>query len=98
MVATREKWETESLLPRNPGPEEMLAFFGIPPYSPDALDRNISKKRQRWNRLSNSGNPEGREKAAKVLELIQRISEAVKRGEKGEQGGGAETEPAGDMF
>ena len=35
MVATREKWETESLLPRNPSPEQMLAFFGIPPYSPD---------------------------------------------------------------
>jgi hypothetical protein len=76
----------------------MLAFFGIPPYSPDALDRNISKKRQRWNRLSNSGNPEGREKAAKVLELIQRISEAVKRGAEGEQGGGAETETAGELF
>ena len=98
MVATREKWETESLLPKSPSTEEMLAFFGIPPYSADALDGNITKKRKRWNRLSNSGNPEGREKAEKVLQLIQRISEAVKRGAEGEQGGGAETETAGELF
>ncbi len=98
MVATREKWETESLLPKNPSTDEMLAFFGIPPYSADALDANIQKKRSRWNRLSNSGNPEGREKAAKVLELIQRISQAVKRGAEGEEGGGAETEIAGELF
>jgi hypothetical protein len=98
MVATREKWETEAFLPSNPSPEQMLAFFGIPPYSPDTLDNNISKKRRRWNRLSNSGNAEGREKAEKVLALIQRISTAVKRGAEGEQGGGIETEIPTDVF
>jgi hypothetical protein len=76
----------------------MLAFFGIPPYSPDALDDNIKKKRKIWNRLSNSGNPGGREKAEKVLALIQRISEAVKRGTEGEQGGGVQTEIPAEIF
>ncbi len=98
MVATRERWETESFLPSNPSPEQMLAFFGIPPYSPDLLDENISKKRRRWNRLSNSGNAGGREKAEKVLALIQRISNAIKRGTEGEQGGGVETEIPAEVF
>jgi tetratricopeptide (TPR) repeat protein len=98
MVATREKWENESLLPRTPSPEQMLAFFGIPPYSPEALDENIKKKRRRWNRLSNSGNADGREKAEKVLTLIQRISEAIKRGAEGEQGGGVESEIPAEIY
>jgi hypothetical protein len=98
MVATRERWETESLLPRTPSSEQMLAFFGIPPYSPDALDTNIAKKRRRWNRLSNSGNEEGRKKAEEVLQLIQRISQAVKRGAEGEQGGGVEAEIPAEAF
>lgn len=98
MVVTREKWETEALLPRTPSPEQMLAFFGIPPYSPDALDDNIKKKRRRWNRLSNSGNEGGREKAEKVLALIQRISEAIKRGAQGDQGGGVESEIPAEIF
>jgi tetratricopeptide (TPR) repeat protein len=98
MVATREKWENETLLPRNPSPEQMLAFFGIPPYSAEALDGNIKKKRRRWNRLSNSGNADGREKAEKVLALIQRLSEAVKRGAEGEQGGGVESEIPAEVY
>ena len=52
--------------------QQMLEFFGIPPYTADALDDNITKKRRRWNHMTNSGNPAGRQKAAEVLELIQR--------------------------
>jgi hypothetical protein len=94
MVATLEKWQTTSSLPRGAGIEQMLEFFGIPPYTADALDENIGKKRRRWNHMSNSGNPTGREKAAEVLKLIQRVSQAVKRGVVDDQGGdgGAETE------
>jgi hypothetical protein len=92
MVATREKWETTRELPRPASYEQMLEFFGIPPYTPDTLDANITKKRMRWNHMSNSGNPDGRAKAAKVLALIQNVSEAVKRGVGGDQGGGVETE------
>jgi tetratricopeptide (TPR) repeat protein len=98
MVATREKWETARTLPRNPSYEQMLEFFGIPPSTADALDENIKKKRRRWNAMSNSGNPGGREKAAEVLKLIQRISEAVKRGVTGDQGGGVETEIPASIF
>lgn len=98
MVATREKWETTSALPRGASYEQMLEFFGIPPYSADALDENISKKRRRWNHMSNSGNPEGRAKAAQVIELIQRVSRAVKRGLVDDQGGGAEAEIPASVF
>ena len=98
MVATREKWETARELPRNPSYEQMLEFFGIPPSTPEALDDNIRKKRQRWNHMSNSGNPNGRAKAAKVLALIQSISEAVKRGVVDNQGGGVETEIPASIF
>ena len=98
MVATREKWETASSLPRGASYEQMLEFFGIPPSTAEALDDNISKKRRRWNHMSNSGNPAGRKKAAEVLELIQRISQAVKRGMADDQGGGAETEIPASVF
>jgi hypothetical protein len=98
MVATREKWETTSTLPRGVSYEQMLEFFGIPPSTIEALDDNISKKRRRWNHMSNSGNPAGRRKAAEVLKLIQRISQAVKRGMADDQGGGAETEIPASVF
>ena len=98
MVTTREKWETTSTLPRGASYEQMLEFFGIPPSTVEALDDNISKKRRRWNHMSNSGNPVGRQKAAEVLKLIQRISQAVKRGMADDQGGGAATEIPASVF
>jgi tetratricopeptide (TPR) repeat protein len=98
MVATRERWETASTLPRGASYEQMLEFFGIPPSTIEALDDNISKKRRRWNHMSNSGNPVGRQKAAEVLKLIQRISQAVKRGVADDQGGGAATEIPASVF
>jgi hypothetical protein len=76
----------------------MLEFFGIPPCTADALDDNITKKRRRWNHMSNSGNPRGRERAAEVLALIQRISQGLKRGVAGDQGGGVETEIPASVF
>jgi tetratricopeptide (TPR) repeat protein len=95
-MATRELWEKESTLPRSPSYEQMLEFFGIPPYSADALDANIGKKRRYWHNKTNGGNEIGRKKALEVEALIQRVSEAVKRGAGGEVGGGAEAEiPAG---
>jgi hypothetical protein len=98
MVATSEKWEGASTLPRGASYEQMLQFFGIPPYSADALDDNIGKKRRNWNHKSNSGNPAGREKAAEVLALIQRVSQAVKRGVVDDQGGGVEAEIPAAVF
>jgi len=98
MVATRERWETTSALPRGASYEQMLEFFGIPPYTPDALDDNITKKRRRWNHMSNSGNPVGRQKAAEVLALIQSISQAIKRGTADAQGGGVEAEIPASVF
>jgi hypothetical protein len=98
MVATRERWETTSALPRGASYEQMLEFFGIPPCTADALDDNIAKKRRRWNHMSNGGNPVGRQKAAEVLALIQTISQAVKRGMTDGQGGGVETEIPASVF
>jgi hypothetical protein len=98
MVATREKWEATTALPRGASYEQLLEFFGIPPYTADALDDNIGKKRRRWNHMSNSGNPDGRKKAAEVLKLIQNVSQALKRGMPSEEGGGAETEIPDSIF
>jgi hypothetical protein len=98
VVATRERWETTTTLPRGASVEQMLEFFGIPPYTPEALDGNIRKKRMRWNHMSNSGNPVGREKATKILELIFSVEQAVKRGVSDGQGGGAETEIPDSVF
>jgi hypothetical protein len=98
MVATREKWETDSSLHRGASYDQMLEFFGIPPYAADALDDNISKKRSYWNHKSNGGNPVGRQKAADVLALIQRVSQALKRGAAEDTGGGAEAEIPASVF
>jgi hypothetical protein len=98
MVATREKWETDSSLHRGASYDQMLEFFGIPPYAADALDDNISKKRSYWNHKSNGGNPVGRQKAADVLALIQRVSQALKRGAAEDTGGGGEAEIPASVF
>ena len=92
MPATREAWEKESTLPRSPSYQQMLEFFGIPPYAPNVLDSNISKKRRYWHNKTNGGNEIGRKKALEVEALIQRVSQALKRGAEGEVGGGAEAE------
>ncbi len=92
MPATKETWLRESALPARPTYDEMLHFFGIPPYSADRLDDNIAKKRRDWYAKTSSGNPRGREKAKQVVGLIQRISEALKRGTGGDVGGGATSE------
>ncbi len=52
-------WEITSTLPSGASYEQMLEFFGIPPSTVEALDDNISKKRRRWNHMSNSGTPAG---------------------------------------
>jgi hypothetical protein len=98
MVATLEKWVTARTLPQPPSVEQMLEFFGIPPYDADALDDNIGKKRRAWGHKSNSGNKEGQEKAARVLELIDSVSKALKRGAAAGQGGGVESEIPASVF
>jgi tetratricopeptide (TPR) repeat protein len=98
MVATREGWISTQAITRKPSPEEMLAFFGIPPHTEDELNGNIDKKRRRWNRLTNSGNARGRETAEQVLALIQDLSVALKRGVADEIGGGAEAEIPASVF
>jgi tetratricopeptide (TPR) repeat protein len=98
MVATREGWISTQVIARNPSSEQMLAFFGIPPHSADELRDNIDKKRRRWNRLTNSGNANGRKTAEEVLALIQDVALAVMRGVTEEIGGGAETEIPASVF
>jgi hypothetical protein len=83
---------TSSTLPRMASYQEMLEFFGIPPYTPDKLDQNIAKKRRDWYAKTSVGNPNGRKKAKEVVALIQRASQAVKRGAQEDVGGGASAE------
>jgi hypothetical protein len=92
MAATTESWMTASKLPRGSSYQEMLKFFGIPPYSADRLDENISRKRRSWHHKGNCGNPVGRAKAKEVVALINNLALAVKRGVADDTGGGAETE------
>jgi hypothetical protein len=98
MPATSTAWESASTLPGGASYEQMLQFFGIPPMSAEALDDNIKKKRRAWNRKSEVGNPDGRAKAEQVLALIQRVSEALKRGVPDTEGGGAAAEIPDSVF
>jgi hypothetical protein len=98
MPATSTAWESASTLPGGASYQQMLEFFGIPPFSADQLDDNIKKKRRTWNRKSEVGNPDGRAKAEKVLELIQRVSEALKRGVPDAEGGGAAVDIPASVF
>jgi molecular chaperone DnaK (HSP70) len=94
----RSTWQTTSTLPRGASYEQLLEFFGAAQGKVEALDDNIRRKRRRWNARSNSPNPVGRQKAAEVLDLTHRISEAIKRGAVDDRGGVAETEMPAPAF
>jgi hypothetical protein len=96
-TAAAEPWLKASSLPRSPTYEQMLDFFGIPPHSADRLDENINRKRRTWYAKTSSGNPRGREIAEQVGLLIQRVSEALKRGGPAEVGGGAQVDAIPDQ-
>jgi hypothetical protein len=98
LTTTREAWMTTSTLPRGASYENMLEFFGIPPYTAERLDENILKKRRDWHYKTNSGNPVGRRKAKEVVALIQRTAQALKRGVLDGQGGGAAAEIPDAVF
>jgi hypothetical protein len=98
MPPVREPWVTISSLPKGASYEEMLTFFGIPPHGPEQLDENIGGKRRVWHAKTNSGNPGGRAKAKEVEELIQRLSQALKRGVLDSEGGGASAEIPDAVF
>jgi hypothetical protein len=80
MPATKEAWLTTTRVPLPPSYPGMLEFFGIPPYNPENLDDNIARKRREWYAKTSSGNPRGRAKAKEVVDLIQEVSKALKRG------------------
>jgi hypothetical protein len=97
-MPTREAWMTSSTLPKGASYPTMLEFFGIPPDAAERLDHNIGRKRRAWHQKTNSGNPVGREKAKKVVALIQQIALTVKRGAPQESGGGASPEIPETVF
>jgi len=98
MPPVREPWVTLSEIPRGASYEEMLNFFGIPPHAFEELDENIKGKRRVWHAKSNSGNPNGRDKAKRVEDLIQRLAQALKRGVPDSEGGGASAEIPDAVF
>ena len=98
MPPVREPWVSISSLPKGASYEEMLSFFGIPPHAFEQLDDNIGGKRRVWHAKSNSGNPGGRTKAKEVEALIQRLSQALKRGVPDSEGGGASAEIPDAVF
>jgi hypothetical protein len=98
MVATSTKWENTSTLPYGATYEQRLEFFGIPPATAEQLDANITRKRRTWRRKSEGGNEEGRNKAIRVLNLIDSVSQQLKRGVADEAGGGATAEIPDAVF
>lgn len=98
MVATQEQWVTSSTLPRGASYNTMLEFFGIPPDPDDKLNDNINRKRRIWYAKASCNNKQGREKAKEVVALIQRASEALKRGAVDDVGGGSAPEIPDSVF
>lgn len=68
-----------STLPVAPTPNDLYAFFNIPPDPEASLDDNIARKRRHWHALAASS-PAGRKKAKAVKKLIQDAADALKRG------------------
>lgn len=97
-AATREAWMTTSTLPKGATYGTMLEFFGIPPDTVERLDDNIGRKRRAWHQKTNSGNPIGRDKAKKVVTLIQQIAQTLKRGAPEGSASGASAEIPESVF
>lgn len=98
MTTATDGWISVSKLESGASQQSVYQFFGIPPYSSDRLDQNITKKRNSWYQKSNCGNPVGRAKAKEVVDLINKVARAVKRGAAEDTGGGADTEIPAAIF
>jgi hypothetical protein len=96
MPATATDWQRTSTLPRPANYQQMLDFFGIPPATMEKLDENIRRKRRRWYAKTNGGNPVGRQRAERVVELIAQVEQALKRGAEADVGGGVEVDAIPD--
>lgn len=85
-------WLTISDYPARPTPNDLMAFFGIPPDPESQLDENISKKRRHWHRLAQTAPPEGRQLALAVKTAIAEAANALKRGAEAHGGGNGQRE------
>jgi hypothetical protein len=92
VVTTATDWQRTSSLPRPATYQQMLEFFGIPPATMEKLDENIRRKRRQWYAKTNGGNPVGRQRAERVVELIAQVEQALKRGADADVGGGAQVD------
>jgi hypothetical protein len=98
VIATKDGWKRTLTLPTGATFEQMLEFFGIPPYPADQLTQNIRAKRRTWHHMANSANPVGRAKANEVETLIQRLSQTLLRGDLWDPDGGATVEIPKPVF
>ena len=73
-----ESWVLDTL-PKSTKKDDLLAYFGVPPYPESSLEENIKAKRQFWGKRSNG--PEGRELAEKVKRDIQNLSLVILKGQ-----------------
>lgn len=80
MTGTTTDFMKINTLPAQASPEDLLAFFGVPPDPRSMLDKNIGIKRRYWHKRTNVDNPNGRERATQMLALIQEANDAVSRG------------------
>ena len=73
----------ESLdLPAQPAPNDIRAFFGVPPDPEEKLDENISKKRRHWRSKTrqNVTSEVAKRKVDQALRIIAALEQQLKRG------------------
>jgi tetratricopeptide (TPR) repeat protein len=73
----------ESLdLPAQPAPNDIRAFFGVPPDPEEELDENISKKRRHWRSKTrqNVTSEVAKRKVDQALRIIAALEQQLKRG------------------
>jgi tetratricopeptide (TPR) repeat protein len=75
-------WLESVVLPAQPQPADLRAFFGIPPDPEDKLDYNISKKRRHWRSKTREkvSSENAKRKVDQALRIIAALEQQLKRG------------------
>jgi tetratricopeptide (TPR) repeat protein len=77
-----EAWLESMDIAAKPGPDDIRAFFGVPPDLEEKLDQNIAKKRRRWSGKvrQNVASENAKRKVDQALRVIAALEQQLKRG------------------
>ncbi len=75
-------WLESFDVPPKPEPDDIRAFFGVPPDPAEKLDENISKKRRYWRRKVRErvASENAKRKVERALQIIAALEQQLKRG------------------